>query len=156
MQKWPGMCVLNGSQYHWTKEMEELINEQGAKGVQASLDRQLGQLETMVELVRGKLEKNARNAIGALTVMDVHARDVTIRMVDEGVCEVDDFTWLSQLRYYWIDEETEGQETEESKMRTDIDVDGDLKCQMVASRRPYGYEYLGNTFRLVITPLTDK
>lgn len=44
--------------------------------------------------------------------------------------------YCSQLRYYWRD--------------------GDLWAQMVAADRPYGYEYLGNSFRLVITPLTDK
>lgn len=42
----------------------------------------------------------------------------------------------SQLRYYWRDDH--------------------LWAQMVAATRPYGYEYLGNSFRLVITPLTDK
>ena len=58
---------------------------------------------------------------------------------------VTDFMWLSQMRYYWQDTET-GTETGKS----------DLWVQMVAARRPYGYEYLGNSFRLVITPLTDK
>lgn len=41
MQKWPGQCVLNGSQLHWTKETEELIKEKGKDGPKAMLDRQV-------------------------------------------------------------------------------------------------------------------
>jgi dynein heavy chain len=44
-------------------------------------------------------------------------------------------------RYYW---------------RGDQDISGDMTVMMVSSERPYGYEYLGNSLRLVITPLTDK
>ncbi|KAH9113497.1 hypothetical protein AeMF1_012304 [Aphanomyces euteiches] len=135
IQKWPGMCVLNGSQFHWTREMEEGMAMHGAKGVQKMLEHQLAQLADMVVMVRGHLDKLARISVGALTVIDVHARDVTLRLAHNNVSTKDDFMWSSQLRYYWND---------------------DLFAEMVSARRPYGYEYLGNSFRLVITPLTDK
>eukprot|EP01041_Mallomonas_annulata_P024638 gene24638-45452_t len=99
------------------------------------LERQVAQLADMTVLVRGNLGKAARVSVGALTVIDVHARDVIKKLVDDMVDTKDNFGWTSQLRYYW---------------------DGELIAQMVAASRPYGYEYLGNTFRLVITPLTDK
>eukprot|EP00520_Triparma_pacifica_P000109 CAMPEP_0118637104 /NCGR_PEP_ID=MMETSP0785-20121206/2977_1 /TAXON_ID=91992 /ORGANISM="Bolidomonas pacifica, Strain CCMP 1866" /LENGTH=1671 /DNA_ID=CAMNT_0006528273 /DNA_START=118 /DNA_END=5134 /DNA_ORIENTATION=- len=136
MQTWGSMFVLNGSQKHWTQEMEEHFEEHGDKGPEVYLKQLRAQLADMVVLVRGELKKAARNVVGALTVIDVHARDVIIKLVNNKVGLKSDFLWASQLRYYWEDD--------------------NLWADMVAARRPYGYEYLGNTFRLVITPLTDK
>jgi dynein heavy chain, axonemal len=138
IQKWPGMIVLNGSQIHWTKEMEDLFMSQGRLGPEIMYQRQVAQLADMTILVRGQLSKQARTTIGALTVIDVHARDVIKKLVDDHVDSKDNFSWTSQLRYYWNISEH------------------NLQAQMLASTRYYGYEYLGNTFRLVITPLTDK
>ncbi|KAH8073158.1 dynein light chain binding protein [Aureococcus anophagefferens] len=121
---------------HWTSETEQFFEEKGAEGPALMLERQLEQLDAMVKLVRGDLPKAARAQVGALAVIDVHARDVMKRLANDGVSAKADFAWMSQLRYYWDD--------------------GDLWAEMVAARRKYGYEYLGNSFRLVITPLTDK
>lgn len=129
----PGQCVLNGSQIHWTAEVEEQIK---GNSIAAYFQKLNEQLNRTVELVRVKLSKNQSVTLNALIVIDVHAKDVVENLLKNGVNDLNAFEWISQLRYYWEQEECQ------------------TKC--VQTVFPYGYEYLGNTLRLVITPLTDK
>eukprot|EP00501_MAST-03F_sp_TOSAG23-6_P001833 GSMAST32.ASY1.ANO1.1911.1 assembled CDS len=62
------------------------------------------QINFMVTMVRGNLNKNQRIMMGALTVMDVHAREVLKNMVKKDICSVTDFEWTKQLRMYWDSE----------------------------------------------------
>ena len=67
----------------------------------------------------------------------MHARDVVEELSkDPDLKGINDFAWVSQLRYY-----TNGD---------DVDV------RMITTTVKYGNEYLGNSGRLVITPLTDR
>ena len=128
-----GQCVLNGSQVHWTTEVEDAIKARKLPEYLTFLENQL--LDT-VALVRRKLTKLNSITLGALITIDVHAKEVVKTLCQLKVDNVNEFDWISQLRYYW-----------ENK---------DLRVKCIQTDYPYGYEYLGNTFRLVITPLTDK
>ena len=77
-----------------------------------------------------------------MIVLDVHAKDVVGKLHDNNIVDMAAFEWISQLRYYLIKD-----------TKTELD---DCYVQCVQTNFPYGYEYLGNTLRLVITPLTDK
>ncbi|KAF4673078.1 Dynein heavy chain 1, axonemal [Perkinsus chesapeaki] len=133
----PAQTVLNGSQIHWTSEVEAHINE-GTVSLYAEQLHQ--QLMDLVTLIRGGISKLQRTTVGALVVIDVHAKDVVEKLHNENITNTSAFEWISQLRYYWNKDDT-----------------GRENCwvMMVQTDFPYGYEYLGNTFRLVITPLTD-
>ena len=48
----PGMCVLNGSQVHWTSDVDQAIRERGAPGVKDYFDFLEKQLTDSVVLVR--------------------------------------------------------------------------------------------------------
>ena len=79
--------------------------------------------------------------------MDVLATPATC-MVDAKVESVTDFNWVSQLRYCWEPSWKKGQAVEAGQ--------DTLVCKIVNAKALYGYEYLGNSMRLVITPLTDR
>lgn len=53
--------------------------------VQTFLDYSLEQIEAMIDLVRGDLDRQQRTLMGALITIDVHARDVVRYMVKTKV-----------------------------------------------------------------------
>ena len=70
------------------------------------------------------------------SLLSIIARDVVAKLCEDKVSSPNDFQWISQLRYYF--------------------EEGKVLVKMITTEVPYGYEYLGNTGRLVITPLTDR
>ncbi|XP_069795725.1 dynein axonemal heavy chain 12 isoform X2 [Narcine bancroftii] len=132
---WPGQVVICVSQIFWTAEVENAI-QIGSQGLKAYSARLQQQLNDIVELVRGKLSKQTRITLGALVTIDVHARDVVEDLIEKEVSNQADFHWLAQLRYYWVNE--------------------NVRVHIINCNVKYAYEYLGNSPRLVITPLTDR
>lgn len=145
MLKWPGMVVLNGSQVHWTREVEADFDANGS--IVESTNRVKAQLGDMVRLVRGNLGKGQRTTVGALTVLDVHARDLMLALIDEGVADKGHFRWISQMRFSW-EEDKEPWENIPSNVRAVKESgDGNLWVEMVAARRAYGYECVAAAVR---------
>ncbi|KIZ07416.1 Dynein heavy chain 7, axonemal [Monoraphidium neglectum] len=140
--QWPGQTV------HWTRHVTDAIQSAGAKGLTAYAAKCTQDLNKIVGLVRGSLTSLERATCGALVVIDVHARDVVSFMAEEGVEDLRDFKWESQLRYYW-----ETQDEPPSGVKGPVET---LVVRMINAEALYGYEYLGNSGRLVITPLTDR
>ena len=79
-----------------------------------------------------------RQNIMTICTIDVHNRDVVGKLIAEKVTSSQAFTWLSQLRHRWDDDEKH------------------CYANICNAQFLYQYEYLGNTPRLVITPLTDR
>lgn len=82
------LCVtLFLVQVYWTKEVGEAISQEGYKGLTKYGEKCTAELNKIVSLVRGQLTSLERATCGALVVIDVHARDITVQVgLTEGCC----------------------------------------------------------------------
>ena len=96
MLKWPGQVVLAGCSTYWAIDVTAALEK---KNLRELYDNNiLPQLNDLRELVNKKISKIGRMTLSALIVIEVHARDVITKMLEENVENVNDFEWISQLR----------------------------------------------------------
>ncbi|NWQ82098.1 DYH9 protein, partial [Columbina picui] len=138
---YPAQVALCCTQIWWTTEVGiafARVEEGYENAMKEYHKKQVIQLNTLVTMLIGQLSKGDRQKIMTICTIDVHARDVVAKMIAQKVDNAQAFVWLSQLRHRWSDEERH------------------CFANICDAQFLYSYEYLGNTPRLVITPLTDR
>lgn len=134
-----GQLIITGSQIAWTQDVGAALMamEQGDKAALKELwKKQNAALKRLTEMIKGQLTPLNRLKLVTLLTIEIHQRDVIGELIKSNCVTEKDFEWRRQLRFYWEDD--------------------DCNIKQANAEFKYGYEYEGNTGRLVITPLTAK
>ncbi|KAM6403695.1 dynein axonemal heavy chain 17 [Rhynochetos jubatus] len=138
---YPAQVALTCSQIWWATEVGIAFSrlEEGYEHAMRDYSqKQVARLNALIALLRGNLTAGDRMKIMTICTVDVHARDVVAKMILTKVESAQAFTWQCQLRHRW----------DEARRHCYANI-----CD---AQLWYSYEYLGNTPRLVITPLTER
>ncbi|XP_070335949.1 dynein axonemal heavy chain 17 isoform X2 [Odocoileus virginianus] len=138
---YPAQIALTCTQIWWTTEVGlafARLEEGYENAIKDYNKKQISQLNALITLLIGNLNAGDRMKIMTICTIDVHARDVVAKMITAKVESSQAFTWQSQLRHRWDEERKH------------------CFANICDAQIQYSYEYLGNTPRLVITPLTDR
>ncbi|XP_023292211.2 dynein beta chain, ciliary [Lucilia cuprina] len=138
---WPAQPALVTTQICWTSETNDAFAKVQQRYENALKDynkKQVTQLNHLINLLLGDLSASDRVKVCTICTIDVHSRDVVSKIISSKVEMASAFQWQSQLRHRW-----------------DTKFD-DCFANICDAQFQYDYEYLGNTSRLVITPLTDR
>ncbi|XP_061150392.1 dynein axonemal heavy chain 11 [Syngnathus typhle] len=138
---YPAQVGLTGSQVWWATDVGiafARVEEGFDTALKEYNKKQITQLNSLIHMLLGDLTPGDRQKIMTVCTIDVHARDVVANLITQKVTTGQAFAWLSQLRHRWDDE----------TRHCYVDI-----CD---AQFRFSYEYLGNTNRLVITPLTDR
>lgn len=142
LDDFPAQVSLLVTMNIWTEEVEHAFEELEGGG-EGEMNKYYikckDRIAELIKRVKGKIRnRDLRVKIITVITVDVHARDVVESFVKKKIADLNNFNWKKQLRFYYDFKEK----------------DYDIKIADYVVR--YSYEYIGNTGRLVITPLTDR
>ncbi len=136
----PSQVTLLVNITNWSRNVEGAFNNLKADpmAMNKAFDDQVNGLSELIKLVQGDLDRPMRQKVMCLITIDAHSRDIIEKLYVEKCTSSDDFQWQAQLKAYF--------DTEKK----------DFYFRIADAKLWYGYEYLGNGPRLVVTPLTDR
>ncbi|XP_075248756.1 dynein beta chain, ciliary-like isoform X2 [Convolutriloba macropyga] len=138
---WPAQAALATCQIWWVTEVGYAFAklEEGYENAMKDYNKkQVSNLNALIMLLIGNLTKGDRQKIMTICTINVHERDVILKLITNKIDNSQAFLWLSQLRHRWDEDQKH------------------CFANICDAQFRYSYEYLGNTPRLVITPLTDR
>lgn len=138
---YPAQVALTGTCIWWATESNLAFGrlEEGYENAMKDYQKkQIQQLNALIGHLLTDLNGGDRQKIMTICTIDVHARDVVAKLIATKTESSNAFLWQRQLRHRWEEK--------------------DNHCYVMAcdAEFRYSYEYLGNTPRLVVTPLTDR
>ncbi|XP_064451600.1 dynein axonemal heavy chain 14 [Mirounga angustirostris] len=136
----PGQVVLMVSQIMFYNDcIKSFVSSHSRAELEKVHAGVIHHLEEIAELVALDTNNSRTQVVlGALLTLRVHCRDIVRDLLLKGISSAGDFEWTRHLQYKWND-----------KQKLCYVSQGDASFT-------YGYEYLGCTPRLVVTPLTNR
>ena len=149
-EKWlDGYCAqlaLLATQIIWTEETQRTF-EDLESGSESAMKEYLavvvGRINKLIERVRHDLTKEIHTKVTTIITIDVHARDVIDDFYKKKIMDSGAYEWTKQLKFYL-------------ELKHPKDDKKSCIARICDWETWYNYEYVGNTGRLVITPLTDR
>ncbi|KAK9454647.1 dynein heavy chain, N-terminal region 1-domain-containing protein [Dipodascopsis uninucleata] len=140
ISKYPAQVVLLTCQIVWSEFTENVI-----RNIPESLTNLYnyieGFLQNLATIVTKEITRIDRKKCEGLITELVHERNVIKDLIYHKVTTIDDYHWISQMRFNY-------HKNNEILQRVEI--------VMATASFQYGFEYLGVLDKLVQTPLTDK
>jgi dynein heavy chain, axonemal len=140
----PKQTLPLACQISWCNEIEKALTATekgtGKNGLKAYKKKMMLIIQKYADLTQATTadQEPYNSKLGDVIVIELLHRDILDKLIKFSCSSVDDFDWNSRLRIYW-------------------DKDSD-ECIIKQSTHQvmYGYEYIGNTPRMIVSPATER